>query len=338
MSIEGDGSMTEPEVPDVRLEARGDREMLRRVHVALARRQGLRRKLSAGRLALEVDAPEIERIGPEIEALATAAGLELRLVDLDARLAPSSLDGRPSGVWAAIGDAALDLELAHGRDEEAAGGVYGRVSVTEEGGVRIARDGRSPRVEPAVQPPDLSPVKYDDKEYHEEAAIEAGQPAEHGATHIGLFLSWLIRNDLHDPELFDDAHVAAIRQGEMAGSDLAGYVDGKLVSDMLTDEGNGFAAARYDAYLDAYGVVFADQPDYAIEDDPAAEALVHPMIDGIYADWVAAGRPASAPKPTGTGPDLMRWVEPGDHDWDAILEASLGAPGDAAHVVRERRR
>jgi hypothetical protein len=321
-------------VPVVRLEARGDREMLRVVHAALARRQGLRRKLSAGRLALEVDAPEIERIGPEIEALATAAGLELRLVDLDARLAPSSLDGRPSGVWAAIGDAALDLELAHGRDEEPAGGVYGRVTVTEEDGVRTARDGRTARVEPVGPPPDLSPVKYDDTEYHEEAAIEAGQPAEHGATHIGLFLSWLVRHDLHEPELFDDRDLAEVRAGTMPGSDLLGLVDGKLLSDMLTDEGNAFAGARYDAYLDAYGTLFAAEADYSIADDAAAEAKVNPLLDGMYADWVSAGRPDTERESDEEIPEAMRWVEAIDIDWDAVAEQAHEFDGPTAVRLR----
>jgi hypothetical protein len=229
MSIEGDGSVTEPVVPVVHLEVRGDRETLRLVHAALARRHGLRRTLAAGRLALEVDAPEIERIGPEIEALVAAADMELRLVDLDARLAPSSLDGRPSGVWAAIGDAALDLELARGRDEAPADGVYSRLMVTDDDGVRTARDGRSPRVESAGMPPDVSPTKYDDVDYHDGAAIEAGRPAELGATHIGLFLSWLVRHDLHEPDQFDDRDLAEVRAGTMPGSDLLGLVDGKLV-------------------------------------------------------------------------------------------------------------
>ena len=326
--------MTEPVAPVVRLELRGDRETLRLVHAALARRQGLRRKLSAGRLALEVDAPEIERIGPEIEVLATAACLELRLVDLDARLAPSSLDGRPSGVWAAIGDAALDLELARGRDEDAGGGLYPRVTVTDEEGVRTVRDGRAPRVEPAGAPPDLSPVKYDDVEYHEDPAIEAGQPAEHGATHIGLFLSWLVRHDLHEPDLFDDRDLAEVRAGTMPGSDLLGLVDGKLLSDMLTDEGNAFAAARYRAYLDAFGALFADEADYSIADDPAAEGRVHPLLDAMYADWVAAGRPTADPGPEESTPESWRWVETADHDWDAIMEVSLGATGPMAIELR----
>ncbi|HYO42100.1 MAG TPA: hypothetical protein VES19_02775 [Candidatus Limnocylindrales bacterium] len=334
MSIEGGGSVTEPVVPVVRLEARGDRGTLRLVHAALARRQGLRRTLAAGRLALEVDAPEIERIGPEIEALATAAGLELRLVDLDARLAPSSLDGRPSGVWAAIGDAALDLELARGRDEEPAGGVYGRVTVTVEDGVRIARDGRSARVEPAGPPPDLSPVKYDDAEYHEEAAIEAGQPAEHGATHIGLFLSWLVRRDLIEPELFDERDLAEVRSGTMPGSDLLGLVDGKLVSDMLTDVGNAFAAARYGPYLDAYGTLFAAEADYSIADDAAAEAKVHPLLDGMYAHWVTAGRPDAEPKPDEEIPESWRRFAAAEHDWDAIMEVARNTPGPVAIGLR----
>jgi len=321
-------------VPVVALEVRGDSEALRLLHKALARRRGLRRTLAAGRLALQVDASVIERVGPEVEAFALAAGLELRLVDLDARLAPASLDGRPSGVWAAIGDAALDLELARGRDEEPAGGIYSRVVVSDEDGVRTARDGRSPHVEPLGMPPDLSPVKYDDAEYHVESATEAGQPAEHGATHIGLFLSWLVRHDLHEPELFDDRDVAEVRAGTMAGTDLLGLADGKLLSDMLTDEGIAFCDSRYEPYVDAYGVLFADAPDYSIEDDAAAEALVHPLIEGLYRDWVAAGRPAADPRPDEEIPEAMGWVETVDIDWDAITQQARDFDGPTSVQLR----
>ena len=321
-------------VPVVALEVRGDSEALRLLHRALARRRGLRRTLAPGRLALQVDAPVIERVGPEVEAFALAAGLELRLVDLDARLASTSLDGRPSGVWAAIGDAALDLQLGREGGEDPATELYRRVVVADENGVRTASDGRAPRVEPIGAQPDLSPTKYDDVDYHDGAAVEAGQPAEHGATHIGLFLSWLVRRDLIEPELFDERDIAEVRSGTMPGSDLLGLVDGKLLSDMLTDEGIAFCDARYEPYLQAYGELFADAPEYSIVDDAAAEALVHPLIEDLYHDWVVAGRPAAETRPDEEIPEAMRWVETVDIDWDAVTEQARDVDGPTSVQLR----
>ncbi len=68
---------------------------------------------------------------------------------------------------------------------------------------------------------DLAPVKYDDVDWHIDGAIEAGQPEEQAFAHIGLYLSWLIRHDMHNPPMFPREHVASLKRGAMTGSDLA---------------------------------------------------------------------------------------------------------------------
>ncbi|MEJ7803359.1 MAG: hypothetical protein WKH68_08315 [Candidatus Limnocylindria bacterium] len=45
---------------------------------------------------------------------------------------------------------------------------------------------------------------YDKLDYHVDGALQAGQPEERAFTHIGLYLAWLIRHDLHNPELVRD--------------------------------------------------------------------------------------------------------------------------------------
>jgi hypothetical protein len=59
---------------------------------------------------------------------------------------------------------------------------------------------------------------YDKLDWHYDAAVEAGQPGENGFTHIGIYLAWLIRHDLHDPDSFPADHVEAIKRGKMTGS------------------------------------------------------------------------------------------------------------------------
>lgn len=146
-------------------------------------------------------------------------------------------------------------------------------------------------------------MKFDDLDYHAGEAEEAGYPAENGFTHIGLYLAWLIRHDLHNPEHFPAEHVAAVRSGDMAGSDLADHLDDKLMADDMTAEGASFSAARYDAYLANYEREFAAEPSYSIEDDAASYARIAPAIDREYGEWVAAGRPRP------TAPDLHERAE-----------------------------
>lgn len=134
-------------------------------------------------------------------------------------------------------------------------------------------------------------TSYDKLDWHHDGAVAAGQPPEHGFTHIGFYLAWLVRHDLHDPTKLPAAHVAAVKRGEMSGSDLADDVDTKLVPGVMSTEGRAFSDARYEAYVDLYGQAFADEPDYGVTDDPANYARIAPELDRLYAAWVAEGRP-----------------------------------------------
>jgi hypothetical protein len=132
---------------------------------------------------------------------------------------------------------------------------------------------------------------YDRLDWHYESAIEAGQAPENAFTHIGLYLAWIIRHDLHNPEVFLASHVDAVKSGEMTGSNLSDDIDTKLIPDDMSAEGRAFSDARYAAYLAEYATVFADEPDYSVVDEPANYARIAPVIDSLYASWVADGRP-----------------------------------------------
>ena len=45
-------------------------------------------------------------------------------------------------------------------------------------------------------------ASYDKLDWHLDAAVAAGRLEENAFTHIGIYLAWLIRNNLHDPESF----------------------------------------------------------------------------------------------------------------------------------------
>ena len=132
---------------------------------------------------------------------------------------------------------------------------------------------------------------YDKLDYHADAAVRGGQPEAHAFTHIGLYLGWLIRHDLHNPDLIRDDWASEIKSGDMTASDLSNAIDGTLASDLMTPEGAAFSDAYYQVYLDDYGEVFAGIPDYGVPDTLESYAQVAPVIERRYQEWVAAGRP-----------------------------------------------
>jgi len=167
-------------------------------------------------------------------------------------------------------------------------------------------------------------MSYDRTDWHLESAIEAGQPEEHAFTHIGLFLAWLIRHDLHDPQLFPDYHIAAVKAGEMTGSDLVDDIDGKLTSAGMSPEGAAFTDASYEAYLDGYAEAFGDLPEYGVGDTPEAYETVERLLDRLYADWVAGGRQP---------PPSKAHTEPDAEDFGPVEQMILVPPGYSKEQV-----
>lgn len=109
---------------------------------------------------------------------------------------------------------------------------------------------------------DASPVAVCDKlHWHFDGAVPAGQPPENAFTHIGFYLAWLIRHGLRNARFPLPEHVAAVKRGEMTGSDLPDDIDTKLVSQGMNGEGCAFSDARYGAYTTEYGDLFKDLPD-----------------------------------------------------------------------------
>lgn len=181
-------------------------------------------------------------------------------------------------------------------------------------------------VEPtARRPVEPGPTKYDDVDYHVGPAEEAGQPAEHAFTHIGLYLAWLIRHDLHDPRGFPPEHIEAVKRGDLTGSDLADDIDSKLLSDSMTAEGAAFSNARYRAYLGECAALFSEKPDYGVADDDATYATVEPLLDRLYAEWIAADRPASEPEAASplVG-EFAGVLEVADIPWDDLIADGPG--------------
>jgi hypothetical protein len=72
------------------------------------------------------------------------------------------------------------------------------------------------------------------------------------ATHIGFYLEWIIKSGLwKGREGIDvDTDLVRLKSGEITGRDfLTSQLDGKLMSDFFTAEGEKFSQHYYDKYL-----------------------------------------------------------------------------------------
>jgi hypothetical protein len=229
----------------VRLIVEAAREDLRPFVAACGRHRGLQVQALAASVSLTVASERIETLGPRIEAAARAHRAALRLEDLDAEIPPTELDDRPSRLWAAIGNAADERAVARERGKEPHVDLFQYVRIEEHDGRRVAYDNRKPLVDPVgPMPADLSPTKFDDASWHADAADAAGQPGDNAWTHLALYLTWLIRNDLVDATRIRPTDIRAVKEGAVVGRSVMQWIDGKLVSDLMTDAGASFSTAR----------------------------------------------------------------------------------------------
>ena len=91
--------------------------------------------------------------------------------------------------------------------------------------------------------------KYDDASWHYGGDFPPGLPQINGATHIGIFLTWFIENNLLSAEqvcnYVDD--IQNVKNRTLTGSEyLMSNCDGKLTSNDLNKTGNEFAKAYYE--------------------------------------------------------------------------------------------
>lgn len=103
-------------------------------------------------------------------------------------------------------------------------------------------------------------MKYDDAEFYFLNFETDDLPNEAGATHIGMFIAWLIRHDLVSENLQANAaaELEQVKSKKMTGREfLVDLCDCKLLDDDLSEDGNAFASWYYEAnYLDDYAQVF----------------------------------------------------------------------------------
>ena len=149
-------------------------------------------------------------------------------------------------------------------------------------------------------------IEYDRWNWHTEGDFPKDQMPEQGYVHIGMYLAWLIRQDMLDPDWVARSGVrravGAVSEGSETVTALRDVTDGALTSDMLSAEGMAFTSAYYApeyGYSRDWRGVFGRRADrYDVPDEWETYKRIAPLIDRRHAEWVAASKPELLPMPS----------------------------------------
>lgn len=145
-------------------------------------------------------------------------------------------------------------------------------------------------------------MKYDDASWHYQGDYPADLPDKASATHIGMFLSWMVINDLTSEELEEDAEdeIVDLKERAITG---AGFVL-SMLDEAMTDQefsktGNAFALAYYQGlendsrYIDDYSEAFGvdEHSLYRVDDTWDNYDKLSHLIDARFKTWNEMGQP-----------------------------------------------
>ena len=107
------------------------------------------------------------------------------------------------------------------------------------------------------------PYVYDKAKYHYGGDYPEDLPDDQAFVHTGLYLGWIIDNDLYSEMFRDESaeQITRFKAREITGPEVYESWDGCLIDYMLSDEGNAFSRAYFDfergTYLQDYDEVVA---------------------------------------------------------------------------------
>ena len=140
-------------------------------------------------------------------------------------------------------------------------------------------------------------MKYDDASWHYGGDFPKDLPAEAGATHIGMYLSWAILSglggSLHIEECPEDLE-SLQKRTITPGHFLIAACDEKFTDEDLNAEGNAFTKKYFDLkkgqYVPDYEELLAQglPTAYHIEDCWANFDRLKPILDRRFAEWKSA--------------------------------------------------
>lgn len=137
-------------------------------------------------------------------------------------------------------------------------------------------------------------------DWHSDGDFPDDLPEENGGTHIGMYLAWIINNDLHgDPHRKDDSikAVEKLKRREITGLDfLIEQCDMKFWQEDLNEHGQAFTefyyandqTAKY--HFDYAEALANDLPTvYHVQNTWENYDRISKMIDKRYEDWKSKG-------------------------------------------------
>ncbi|WP_151742696.1 MULTISPECIES: hypothetical protein [unclassified Acinetobacter] len=145
-------------------------------------------------------------------------------------------------------------------------------------------------------------MKYDDASWHYGGDFPVDLPQEAGATHIGMFLTWMLLHNFASEELIEYSQDAIehLKTKKITGAHfLINELDEKLTDNDFSEEGNAFALAYYEGlnndsrYNDDYLLSFSVDTNnvYRVADTWENYDKLASHIDARYCRWVMDGRP-----------------------------------------------
>jgi hypothetical protein len=141
-------------------------------------------------------------------------------------------------------------------------------------------------------------ASYDRMDWHYGGDFPKNLPTENGGTHIGMYLAWIINNDLygdmHREESMDS--IQKVLRREWTGRDfLVIECDEKFWEDDMNERGNEFTKFYYETqegqdlsyFIEDYAGLFGDTVDsiYEVENTWDNYDKLRPLIDKRYRDW-----------------------------------------------------
>lgn len=138
-------------------------------------------------------------------------------------------------------------------------------------------------------------MTYDKIDWHSSGdGFPKNLSKEHGGTHIGMFLCWIIQNDLIGSLHLEESQesLEKVKKQIMTGRDfLVKECDSKFWDEDMNDEGNKFAKyyyadQDYKQYIHDYEKTFNEYSNlYEIKDTWENYNRIKPVIDDAYQNW-----------------------------------------------------
>ncbi|GGI56874.1 DUF7832 domain-containing protein [Winogradskyella haliclonae] len=117
-------------------------------------------------------------------------------------------------------------------------------------------------------------------------------PEENGGTHIGMYLNWIIDNNLISEFHLTESKnaIEKVKSGEMTGRDfLFDFCDGKFWNQELNEIGIEFTESYYstDKYFGDYSKVLASSLDsiYEVKNSRQNYDMIKEILDKRFAKW-----------------------------------------------------